>query len=148
MKAKIMRISTSIAATVFFAGALSWPAPLAAAEPLAAGDDLKMNGVYHYTDEDGGAGTWIVHTSCAPGCIAHVSTAPDNGFAAPLVNGRYTVARTIPGGAVCPDSSQHPIDVNQSWDPVTLTGEVDFLTTSAPCGLDDMRDEFTLTRIG
>jgi hypothetical protein len=141
-RAKSMRISTFIAATAFFAGAVSLPAPLASAE------DTRMNGVYHYADEDGGTGTWIVHTKCTPGCVAHVSTTLDNGFDAPLVNGRYTIARTIPEGAVCPDSSQHPIDVNQSWDPLTLTGEVDFLNTSAPCGLDDNRDVFTLTRIG
>ncbi|WP_108925225.1 hypothetical protein [Mycobacterium montefiorense] len=124
------------------------PAPNASAEPLATPDDAKMNGVYHYADEDGGHGTWIVHTTCTPGCVAHVSTSMDNGFDAPLVDGRYTVNRSIPEGAICPDSSQHPIDITQSWDPLTLTGEVDFLTTSAPCGLEDNRDIFTLTRVG
>lgn len=144
-----MRIHTFIAATALFAGALLWaPAHRASAEPLASGDDTKMNGVYHYADEDGGAGTWIIRTTCTPGCVAHVSTSMEGGFDAPLVNGRYTVARTVPEGAVCPDSSQHPIDVNQSWDPLTLTGEVDFVNTTAPCGLDDNRDVFTLTRIG
>ena len=147
-RAKSMRISTFIAATAFFAGAVALPAPLASAGPLAGADDTKMNGVYQYADEDGGTGTWIIHTKCTPGCVAHVSTTLDNGFEAALVNGRYTVARTIPEGAVCPDSSQHPIEVNQSWNPLTLTGEVDFLNTSAPCGLDDNRDVFTLTKIG
>ena len=142
-----MRISTFIAATAIFAGAVTLPAPLASAEPLASADE-KMNGVYHYADEDGGAGTWIIRTTCTPACVAHVSTSMEGGFDAPLVNGRYTVARTVPEGAVCPDSSQHPIDVNQSWDPVTLTGEVDFVNTAAPCGLEDNRDIFTLTRIG
>jgi hypothetical protein len=143
-----MRIHTFIAAIAVFAGGAAWaPAPLASAAPPAAAD-AKMNGVYHYADEDGGHGTWIVHTTCAPGCVAHVSTSMDSGFDAPLVDGRYTVNRSIPEGAICPDSSQHPIDVTQSWDPVTLSGEVDFLTTSAPCGLEDNRDVFTLTKVG
>jgi hypothetical protein len=46
------------------------------------------------------------------------------------------------------DGGEHPVTVNQWWDPRTLTGEVDFLETSAPCGLHDLRDTFTLTRIG
>jgi hypothetical protein len=102
-----MRINTFIAATALFAGAVALPAPLAS----AAADDAKMNGVYHYADEDGGHGTWIVHTTCTPGCVAHVSTSMDSGFDAPLVNGRYTVNRSIPEGAICPDNSQHPIDL-------------------------------------
>jgi hypothetical protein len=40
------------------------------------------------------------------------------------------------------------VTINQTWDPVALTGEVDFLDTSAPCGLVDPHDFFTLTRIG
>jgi hypothetical protein len=144
-----MRIKTFIAAIAVFAGGAAWaPAPLASAAPPAAADDTKMHGVYHYADEDGGHGTWIVHTTCAPGCVAHVSTSMDSGFDAPLVDGRYTVNRSIPEGAICPDNSQHQIDVTQSWDPVTLSGEVDFLTTSAPCGLEDHRDVFTLTKVG
>jgi hypothetical protein len=143
-----MRISTFIAATAFFAGAVALPAPLTSAAPPTAADDTKMNGVYHYADEDGGHGTWIVRTTCTPGCVAHVSTSMEGGFDAPLVEGRYTVNRSIPEGAICPDNSQHPIDVTQSWDPVTLSGEVDFLTTSAPCGLEDNRDVFTLTKVG
>ena len=131
IRAEDMRINTFIAAIALFASAgLCAPAPLA-----GAADDTKMNGVYSYADEDGLTGTWIITTTCTPGCVAHVKTALDSGFDAPLVNGRYTVTRTVPEGAVCPDNSQHPVNINQSWDPATLIGEVDFLDTSAPCGL-------------
>ena len=139
-----MRINAFVAAAAFLTGvALCAPAPLA-----GAADDSRMNGVYGYADEDGLTGTWIISTTCTPGCVAHVKTALDSGFDAPLVNGRYTVTRTVPEGAVCPDNSQHPVNINQSWDPVTLVGEVDFLDTSAPCGLADPHDDFVLTKIG
>jgi hypothetical protein len=139
-----MRIKTLMATAGIVAGAgLCTPAPLA-----GAADEMKMNGVYSYADEDGLVGTWIIHTTCSPSCVAHVSTSLENGFDAPLVDGRYSVTRTVPEGAVCPDTSQHPVDVAQWWDPVTLTGEVDFLSTTAPCGLDDRHDSFVLTRIG
>jgi hypothetical protein len=138
-----MRINTFLAAAVV-AGA-----GLCASTPLAqAADETRMNGVYTYADEDGQTGTWIVNTTCTPGCVAHVGTALDAGFDAPLVNGRYTVTRTVPEGLVCSDSSRHPVTINQTWDPVALAGEVDFLDTSAPCGLVDPHDFFTLTRIG
>lgn len=139
-----MRINTFMAAAAIVAGA----ALCAPAAPAGATDETRMNGVYSYADEDGLNGTWIIKTTCTPSCVAHVSTALDAGFDAPLVNGRYTVTRTVPEGAVCPDNSQHPVTVNQSWDPQTLTGEVDFLETSAPCGLGDQHDDFVLTRIG
>ena len=138
-----MRINAFVAAAAVVGGAgLCMPAPLA-----GAADDTKMNGVYSYADEDGLTGTWIINTTCTPGCVAHVKTALDSGFDAPLVNGRYTVTRTVPEGAVCPDNSQHPVNINQSWDPVTLIGEVDFFETSAPCGLADRHDDFVLTKI-
>lgn len=139
-----MRINTFMAAATIVSGAgLCAPAPLAGAT-----DETRINGVYSYADEDGLRGTWIIETTCTPACVAHVSTALDAGFDAPLVNSRYTVTRTVPEGAVCPDNSQHPVTINQSWDPQTLTGEVDFLETSAPCGLGDQHDDFVLTRIG
>lgn len=121
-----------------------------------------MEGVYHYADEDGAVGTWTIKTTCTPDCVAHVMTAQGGGFDAPLVDGRYTNTRTIAEGAVCPafpeytlwehlrmnDGGRHPVTLTQWWDPQTLTGEVDFLESSAPCGLHDLRDTFTLTRIG
>ncbi|MGD1110323.1 MAG: hypothetical protein ABR885_08590 [Mycobacterium sp.] len=71
-----MRINAFIAAAAFLTGgALFAPAPLA-----AAADDTKMNGVYSYADEDGLTGTWIINTTCTPGCVAHVKTALDSGF--------------------------------------------------------------------
>ena len=116
-----------------------------------------MDGVFTYADEDGVVATWNITTTCTPGCVAHVTTAPGQGFDAPLVNGRYAATRTVPGGAVCPveaigetlfDGGAHPVTVYQWWDPRTLTGEVDFLESPAPCGLHDWRDSFTLTKIG
>ena len=89
-----MRINAFVAAAAFLTGvALCAPAPLA-----TAADDSRMNGVYSYADEDGLTGTWIISTTCTPGCVAHVKTALDSGFDAPMVNGRYTVTRTVPGG--------------------------------------------------
>jgi len=144
-----MRISTFIAATTFFAGTAILPAPLVSAEPLATGDDVKMNGVYHYADEDGDTGVWTINTTCKQVCVAHVTTAPGQGFNAPLLDGQYTVTRTIPEAAICAnDNSLHPVTVHQSWDPLTLTGLAVFLDSSAPCGLTDPHDTFTLTKIG
>lgn len=118
-----------------------------------------MDGVYTYADEDGVTGTWVIRTTCTPACVAHVTTGPGRGFDAPLVDGRFIVTRTVPGGAECPsypvgengawfDGGAHPVTVTQWWDPRTLTGEVDFLDSPAPCGLGDVHDGFTLTRIG
>jgi hypothetical protein len=134
---------------------------LCATPPIARAEVPAMDGVYTYADEDGVVATWSIRTTCTPGCVAHVTTAAGRGFDAPLVNGRYTVTRTVPEGAVCPghadfvgetaawfDGGEHPVKVYQWWDPRTLTGEVDFLESSAPCGLHDLRDTFTLTRIG
>jgi hypothetical protein len=118
-----------------------------------------MDGLYTYADEDGVVATWAIRTTCTPGCVAHVTTAPGHGFDAHLVNGRYTTTRVVPEGASCPaytvgdngalfDGGSHPVTVYQWWDPATLTGEVDFLDTPAPCALHDQHDTFTLTRIG
>ena len=151
-----MKINAFLAAIALLSGSgLNATAPLAGAEVPA------MDGVYTYADEDGVVATWKIRTTCTPGCVAHVTTGPGRGFDAPLVNGRFTVTRTVPEGAICPaytafvgetpasfDGGEHPVTVNQWWDPRTLTGEVDFLETSAPCGLVDRRDTFTLTRIG
>ena len=115
----------------------------------ATADNLKMNGIYQYADEDGDTGTWTIDTTCRQVCVAHVWTAPGQGFNAPLIDGQYTVTRTIPEAAICSnDLSQHPVTVNQSWDPLTLTGVAIFFDSSAPCGLSDPHDTFTLTKIG
>lgn len=149
-----MKINAFIATIVLFSAAgLTATAPFASAETPTMAD-----GDYTYQDEDGVVATWSIRTSCTPGCAAHVTTAPGQGFTAPLVNGRYAVKRVVPEGAVCPgytlgdnaavfDGGVHPVHVYQWWDPVTLAGEVDFLETDAPCGLHDLRDSFTLTRI-
>ncbi|WP_264061478.1 hypothetical protein [Mycobacterium angelicum] len=150
-----MKISRIMAATAVFAGAgLCATGPVVKAEVPAA-----MDGVYTYADEDGVTATWIIRTACTPGCIAHVTTGPGRGFDAALVDGRYTVTRTVPEGAVCPsytvgdngswfDGGAHPVTVTQWWDPLTLAGEVDFLDSPAPCGLGDRHDHFTLTKVG
>ncbi|SOJ56522.1 hypothetical protein MSIMFB_04001 [Mycobacterium simulans] len=149
-----MRCKTLVAATAVFAGVGSCATP-----PLARAEVSAMDGVYTYADEDGVVATWAINTTCTPRCVAHVTTAPGQGFDAPLVDGRYFVTRTVPEGAICPahipgdggsphDASQHPVTVNQWWDPITLTGEVDFLESPAPCGLGDWHDRFTLTRVG
>lgn len=137
--------------------AISCGLGLFAAAPTARAENPVMtDGHYAYTDEDGVVATWSITTTCTPGCVAHVSTGPGEGFDAPLVNGRYAVKRVVPEGAFCPPyivgetifgSTQHPVHVYQWWDPATLAGEVDFLETAAPCGLHDLRDSFTLTRI-
>lgn len=127
-----------------------------AASPAAA-EAPTMDGVYHYADEDGDVGTWTIRTTCNPQCVAHVTTEPGRGFDARLENGRYVNSRMIQDGLECPaylvgevlfPARNHPVDVIQWWDPVTLTGEVDFLHGSPPCHLDDHRDRFTLTPIG
>lgn len=127
--------------------------------PTAFAEVPPMNGVYHYEDEDGATATWVIRTSCTSTCVAHVTTSPGRFFEAPLVNGRYAVTRTVPDGHTCPgwfigdsavltESTSHAITVYQWWDPVTLTGEVDFLDSEAPCMNHDAKDWFTLTRIG
>ena len=118
-----------------------------------------MEGTYRYLDDDGDAGIWSIKTTCTPQCVAHVTTEPGHGFSAPLVNGRHTVTRSIPDGATCPsyylgdngsiwDGGTHPVTVHQWWDPRTLSGEAHFVESSAPCGIPDPYDTFTLTRIG
>jgi hypothetical protein len=133
---------------------------LATAPPTRAETPPTMDGVYFYADEDGDTATWVIRTTCTPGCIAHVTTSPGRGFDAPLVAGRYTNTRTIPDGALCEGhldgshiemlhwipATTHPVTVTQWWDPSTLTGEVEFFNNSAPCGVGDEHDRFTLTR--
>ncbi|MCV7148042.1 hypothetical protein [Mycobacterium riyadhense] len=149
-----MRITTFVAATAVFAGAgFCTTAPPVWAEVPA------MDGVYTYADEDGIVATWTINTTCTPHCVAHVTTAPGQGFDAALVDGRYSVTRTVPEGALCPaftagangasdEGGLHPVTVYQWWDPLTLSGEVDFLHSPAPCGLADRHDRFTLTKVG
>jgi hypothetical protein len=127
--------------------------------PPAQAEVPPMDGVYTYADDDGDSGTWAIRTTCTPGCVAQVTTGPGRGFDAPLLNGRFVATRVVPDGVYCPGyhfhedfyyyyAGSHPVTVTQWWDPVTLTGAVDFLSTSAPCGLSDAHDTFTLTRIG
>ena len=125
--------------------------------PPARAEAPAMNGVYLYTDEDGDVGTWTISTTCAPNCIAHVATGPGKGFDAPLVGDVFTVNRSVPAGLSCPDyvladsvwdAGDHPVQVWQWWDPLTLQGEVHFLATTAPCDIGDHHDRFTLTPIG
>jgi hypothetical protein len=149
-----MRIHASIATLALLLGSF-----LSSTTPIAAAEVPAMDGTYHYADEDGDVGTWIIRTTCTPGCVAHVTTGPGQGFSAPLINGRFTVTRTVPEGLICPaftvgdngslfDGGMHPVNVKQWWDPLTLAGEVDFLDSTAPCGLKDLRDSFTLTKFG
>lgn len=139
--------------------ALSSTAWLGVTAPPARAEAPPADGVYTYADEDGVVATWTIRTACAPHCVAHVTTAPGFGFTAPLVNGRHTVTRVVPEGVTCPayllgdngslwDGGTHPVTVHQWWDPLSLTGEVDFLESSAPCGIPDPHDTFTLTKIG
>ena len=148
-----MKITTATAAIALAAGL-----GLTVTPPTARAESPTLAGVYLYADEDGDTGTWIIRTTCSPGCVAHVTTSSGRGFDAPLVDGRYTSTRTIPGGITCPGhtagdfgrwipASDHPVTVTQWWDPVTLAGEVDFFNDSAPCGLGDRSDRFTLTKI-
>lgn len=147
-----MKINKFAAAFLLIPG-LGFCAPA----PNAWGE-APMNGTYRYTDEDGDVGTWVIGTSCTPGCVAHVTTSPGRGFDAALVDGRYTNTRTVPEGVSCTwygwegigtQISTHAVTVTQWWDPATLTGEVNFLGTDAPCGVhEDPRDRFTLTKLG
>ena len=131
---------------------------LSAAPPQAGAEAPNMNGVYHYADEDGDAGTWTIATTCSPHCVAHVTTGSGRSFDARLENGRYVNTRIVMDGLECPSyfvgelvlgGRSHPVNVTQWWDPMTLNGEVDFSHPSvAPCVLDDHHDKFTLTRIG
>lgn len=130
---------------------------LSAAPPNAVAEVPSMNGVYHYADEDGDVGTWTITTTCNPRCVANVTTAPGHGFEAHLENGRFVTTRVVPDGLECPHvfmnemwlgGGTHEVVATQSWDPVTLTGEVHFSHTAPPCTLDDQHDRFTLTRIG
>lgn len=132
---------------------------LGPAVSLAGAEVPPMEGVFTYADEDGVAATWTVRTTCTPHCVAHVTTTPGHGFAAPLINGRHTVTRTVPEGVTCPTyylgdngsawgGGTYPVTVHQWWDPATLAGGVDFLDSTAPCGIPDPHDTFTLTRIG
>lgn len=130
---------------------------LTAATPQASAEAPTMEGVYHYADEDGDVGTWTVATTCSPSCVAHVTTRTGRSFDAQLVDGRYVNSRTIPEGLQCPEymvgelflgGGSHSVDVIQWWDPIALTGEVDFMHSAVPpCYLDDHHDKFTLTRI-
>ncbi|MDP7704942.1 hypothetical protein [Mycobacterium sp. TY815] len=128
-----------------------------ATAPVAHAEGPEMNGVYSYVDEDGDFGTWTVNTTCAPTCVAHVATGPGRGFDAVLVDGVYTVNRSVPAGLSCPDymlgdllwdAGEHPVQVWQWWDPTTLKGEVHFLATTGPCEIGDHHDHFTLTPAG
>ena len=151
-----MKINECTAAVALLAGL-----GFCATTPTAGAEEVPlMNGVYHYADDDGDVGTWTIRTRCTPGCVAHVTTSPGRGFDAPLVDGRYTVTRTVPEGVSCTSYghgwegmgtyvSTHAVTITQWWDPVTLRGEVDFLDTTAPCNLhNDEHDRFTLTKFG
>lgn len=131
---------------------------LPVATPTAHAEAPSMNGVYLYLDEDGDVGRWTITTSCTPDCVAHVTTSPGRGFDAPLVDGRYISTRTIHDGATCPgfhygdygaymEASTHPVTVQQWWDPVTLHGEVDYVDSTAWCGLAEAGEPFTLTKL-
>src|ERR1700709_1292576 len=92
-----MKINECTAAVALLAGL-----GFCATTPTAGAEEVPlMNGVYHYADDDGDVGTWTIRTRCTPGCVAHVTTSPGRGFDAPLVDGRYTVTRTVPEGVSC-----------------------------------------------
>lgn len=125
--------------------------------PHANAEAPMTDGIYHYADEDGDVGTWSITTTCSPRCVANVTTSPGHGFEAHLENGRFVNTRVVPDGLECPTyfmnelwlgGGTHAVVATQSWDPVTLTGEVHFSHASPPCRLDDQHDRFTLTRIG
>lgn len=127
------------------------------AAPLATADAPVTNGAYRYTDQNGNVATWIIRTECTPGCLADVTTSPGHGFTAPLVNGTYTVTRTVPDGLTCPlypvgeillGGGRYPVVARQFWDARTLHGGVDYLDTPAPCPIANLHDTFTLTPIG
>jgi hypothetical protein len=145
-----MRTNTLLAKITLLCGAL-----LAAAPPANA-DAPPIDGGYRYLDASGNAGTWTIRTACTPHCLAYVTTSPGRGFTAPLINGNYTVTRTVPDGVTCPayyvgetpfGGGTYWVVVNQWWDPSTLTGGVDYLQTPAPCGIPTAHDTFTLTRV-
>ena len=148
-----MRLHLPVATVGLIIGGLFAVAPAAGAEvPIT-------QGVYEYVDGFGAASTWAITTTCAPHCVAHVTTAPGHGFTAPLVNGRHVVTRTVPEGVTCPSyylgdngsswgGGTHPVLVRQWWDPVTLAGGVDFLESSAPCGIPNPHNSFTLVKVG
>lgn len=149
-----MRIGTLLAAI-----ALGYGLWFGTAMPQASADSAGMNGVYNYRDDNGVTATWTITTTCSPGCVAHVTTGPGRGFAAPFVDGRPTVTRTVPDGVTCPTytlgyngsvwgGGQFPVTVVQSWDPGTLAGEADFVDTPAPCGIINTSQRFSLTKIG
>ncbi|BDB40344.1 MULTISPECIES: hypothetical protein [Mycobacterium] len=130
---------------------------LIAAPAPAQAEALMADGTYHYADDDGDTGTWTIRTTCAPHCVAHVTTASGRSFDARLENGRFVSFRLIPDGLECPTylasevvlgGGTHPVLVTQWWDPITLSGEVEFSHSAPPCALDDQHDRFTLTRIG
>jgi len=88
-----------------------------------------------------------------------VTTDPGLGFAAPLIEGRYTVTRDVPNGVTCPayrlgdngalfPGGTYPVTVRQWWDPRTLVGEVRFLDSPSPCGIPNPRNHFVLSKIG
>lgn len=147
-----MRTSAVLAAFAISSGA--W----LGAAPLAQADAPMMQGVYDYVESDGVAGTWTIKTTCAPECVAYVTTTPGHGFAAPLVNGRHTVTRFVPDGVTCPsymlgdngslwDGGTYGVTVRQWWDPRTLAGGVNFLDSSSPCGIPNPYDSFRLTKV-
>ncbi|GFG67396.1 hypothetical protein MKUB_48860 [Mycobacterium kubicae] len=146
MKPYALCLTLALSFALFIAGA-----------PLANAEVHPADGVFTYTDDDGTQGTWTIRTTCAPQCVAHVTTGPGQSFAAPLINGRHTVTRTVPQGVKCPlyafaDSlwggGTYPATIDQSWSPQTLTGDVNYLQSSAPCSIADLHDTFRLSRIG
>lgn len=148
-----MRMGRLLAAVALSCGALLGTAPLASA------DGPMMEGIYNYVESDGVAGTWTINTTCTPQCVANVTTSPGHGFAAPLINGRHTVTRVVPDGVTCPSytlgdnasiwpGGTYAVTVQQSWDPRSLAGRVNFLDSPSPCGIPNPYSTFTLKRIG
>lgn len=138
------------------AAALACFAFATASVPPARADSQAMGGVYTYRQADGSSGSWTIDTACTPNCVAYVTTSHGHGFAAPIVHGRASVTRTVPDGVTCPlypfaeslwGGGSYPVTVNQSWDPHTLAGEVDFVDTPAPCGIAAPHQTFTLTKV-
>ncbi|MDP7705386.1 hypothetical protein [Mycobacterium sp. TY815] len=148
-----VRVNLPLAAIALSSGTLIAISPAAGAEVPAT------EGVYAYMEGPVPAGTWTIRTTCTPQCVAHVTTSPGHGFSAPLVDGRHLVTRTVPDGVTCPlyflgdngsswGGGAHPVTVRQWWDPATLEGGVDFLSSPAPCGIPNPRNSFTLVRVG
>lgn len=132
-----------------------------AGTPSANADMPAMNGTYRYTDDKGNVGTWIIKTTCSSGCRADVTTSPGHGFTASLVDGVYTVNRTVPNGVTCPnsftffgetgisvDGGSYSVSVRQWWDASTLAGGTDYLDSAAPCAIFPSHDTFVLKPIG